>query len=74
MGLFLLSLLSTPLALLAPLPLKIVVDSVIGSEPLPGFLLTLLPGAVLGIVGGLYNFIREATRAAREAQSEDSEG
>jgi ATP-binding cassette subfamily B protein len=34
-GLFLLSLLSTPLALLAPLPIKIVVDSVIGSHPLP---------------------------------------
>jgi len=33
--LFLLSLLSTPLALLTPLPLKIVVDSVIGSQPMP---------------------------------------
>src|SRR5215813_3585040 len=33
--LFLLSLLSTPLALLTPLPLKIVVDSVVGSQPMP---------------------------------------
>jgi ATP-binding cassette, subfamily B, bacterial len=44
-GLFLLSLLSTPLALLTPLPLKIVVDSVIGSRPLPGFLDSLVPDA-----------------------------
>lgn len=35
LALFLLSLLSTPLALLTPLPLKIVVDSVIGSQPMP---------------------------------------
>jgi len=36
--LFLLGLLSAPLALLTPLPLKIAVDSAIGSRPLPGFL------------------------------------
>ena len=42
-GVFLVSLLSTPLALLTPLALKIVVDSVIGSHPLPGFLDPLLP-------------------------------
>jgi ATP-binding cassette, subfamily B, bacterial len=36
-GLFLLSLLSIPLALLTPLPLKLVVDSVIGTHPLPSF-------------------------------------
>jgi ATP-binding cassette subfamily B protein len=36
-GLFLLSLLSVPLALLTPLPLKLVVDSVIGTHPLPSF-------------------------------------
>ncbi len=34
-GIFLLSLLSSPLSLLTPLPLKIAVDSVIGSHPLP---------------------------------------
>src|SRR2546427_8489453 len=34
-ALFLLSLLSSPLALLMPLPLKIAVDSVIGSPSLP---------------------------------------
>jgi ATP-binding cassette, subfamily B, bacterial len=37
-GLFLLGLLAAPLALLAPIPLRIVVDCVIGTAPLPGFL------------------------------------
>jgi ATP-binding cassette, subfamily B, bacterial len=37
-GIFLLSLLSVPLALLTPVPLKLAVDSVIGSQPLPKFL------------------------------------
>src|SRR5512144_3237911 len=35
-GLFALGLLTTPLALLVPVPLKIVVDSVLGTRPLPG--------------------------------------
>lgn len=43
LGIFFLSLLSTPLALLLPLPLKIVIDNVIGSRPLPGFLVPLVP-------------------------------
>jgi ATP-binding cassette subfamily B protein len=34
-GLFALSLAATPIALLTPLPIKIVVDSVVGSRPLP---------------------------------------
>jgi len=34
-GLFLLGLLATPLALLVPLPLKIALDSGLGSKPLP---------------------------------------
>ena len=42
-GIFLLGLLATPLMLLAPLPLKIAVDSVVGSSPLPGFLEPLVP-------------------------------
>ena len=41
----LLSLLATPLALLAPVPLKIAVDCVIGARPLPPVVRTLLPGA-----------------------------
>jgi len=40
---FCLGLLSSPLALLTPLPLKIVVDSVIGSRPLPHLLNRLVP-------------------------------
>src|SRR6058998_3364786 len=38
LGILLLSLLSPPLALLTPLPLKIVLDNIIGTEPLPRFL------------------------------------
>lgn len=37
-GIFLLSLAAVPLTLLTPLPLKIAVDSVIGSKPLPPYL------------------------------------
>jgi ATP-binding cassette subfamily B protein len=42
-GIFVLELLAAPLALLLPLPLKIVVDSGIGSDPLPGFIQPLIP-------------------------------
>src|SRR6266516_5261003 len=46
-GLFLLSLLASPLALLTPLPLKMAVDSVVGSpQQIPGPLAALLPAAV----------------------------
>src|SRR5437899_12302283 len=45
-GLFLLSLLASPLALLTPLPLKIAVDSVIGSRPLPGVIAPFVPGGI----------------------------
>jgi ATP-binding cassette subfamily B protein len=44
-AILLLDLLATPLALLTPLPLKIAVDSVMGSEPLPGFVSGLVPAA-----------------------------
>ena len=44
-ALTLLSILATPLALLLPVPLKIAVDSVIGSEPAPAMLDGLLPAA-----------------------------
>jgi ATP-binding cassette subfamily B protein len=43
-GLLALSLLSTPIALLQPLPLKLAVDSVIGTEPLPRILHAIVPG------------------------------
>jgi len=42
-ALFLLSLLASPLALLMPLPLKIAVDSGLGSHPLPRLVLALWP-------------------------------
>jgi ATP-binding cassette subfamily B protein len=42
--LFALSVLATPLALLLPVPLKIAVDSALGSHPLPGFLDWMVPG------------------------------
>ncbi len=45
-GIFLLRLLSSPLGLLGPLPLKIAVDSAIGDHPLPRFLEPLLPAGV----------------------------
>src|SRR5262249_44498373 len=45
LGIFLLDLLSTPLGLLSPLPMKIAVDSAIGNRPLPSFL-NVLPVAV----------------------------
>jgi ATP-binding cassette, subfamily B, bacterial len=42
-GLLLVTLLSMPLSLLMPLPLKVAVDSVIGSHPLPPFLQAAIP-------------------------------
>ena len=45
-GTFLLDLLLTPLTLLTPLPLKIAVDSVIGSQPLPSFFNAWVPSVV----------------------------
>src|SRR5690348_14398274 len=45
-GLFALSLLSSVFVLLTPLPLKIAVDSVVGSHPLPGFLAAIVPAPV----------------------------
>jgi ATP-binding cassette subfamily B protein len=45
-GLFVLSLLSSVFALLTPLPLAIAVDSVVGSQPLPGFIAAFVPAGV----------------------------
>lgn len=68
-GVFALDLLSTPLALLAPVPLAIAVDSVIGSKPLPGPLAAILPDAVaessvalLAVVAGLLALIAFLTQ------------
>jgi ATP-binding cassette subfamily B protein len=45
LGIFLVDILATPLALLVPIPLKIVVDSVLGEELLPDFVYALFPAA-----------------------------
>ncbi|HSR34435.1 MAG TPA: ABC transporter ATP-binding protein [Anaerolineae bacterium] len=45
LGIFLLGLLATPLSLLAPIPLAIAVDSVIGAESPPGLVDSLLPAS-----------------------------
>src|SRR2546421_12070202 len=52
-GLFGIGLLASPLALLDPVPLKIVFDSVLGSHPLPAYVRAVLPSAVLGSARGL---------------------
>jgi ATP-binding cassette subfamily B protein len=57
-AIFLVGLLSSPLALLTPLPVKIAVDSVLGSVPMPGVLDSLVPdnasdSATLVVVVGL---------------------
>ncbi len=51
LGMLALSLMSTPVALLTPLPLKIVVDSVLGDKPLPGFMQPVVPEFVTGSKG-----------------------
>jgi len=43
LAILLLSLLSTPIMLLSPLPLAIVVDSVLGDQPLPAIVQSLVP-------------------------------
>src|SRR5215470_16312914 len=50
---FIVSLLSIPFVLLTPLPLKIAVDSVIGTKPAPAGLAWLLPQPVLEAHGSL---------------------
>src|SRR6266542_1890805 len=47
-GVLLISLLATPLVLLLPIPLKVAVDSVLGSRPLPGYLAWLVPDFLSG--------------------------
>src|SRR5262249_9699462 len=52
-ALFLLGLLSAPIALLMPVPLKVAIDSVVGSEPLAPALRRILPTAMVGSPGGV---------------------
>lgn len=46
-GIFLVGLLSAPLTLLTPLPLKLAVDNVLGSDSLPAFLTRIFPASFL---------------------------
>lgn len=55
-GYFLLGLLEIPLALLLPLPIKIEVDSVLGSHPLPWFIALLIPAGSQGSITFLLIF------------------
>ena len=68
-GLFLLSLLAPPLALLTPLPLKIAFDSVLDTHPLPPFLEAVVPesltrsdAGLIGLVVGLLIFVALLTQ------------
>jgi ATP-binding cassette subfamily B protein len=53
----LLSLVATPLALLAPLPLKVAVDNVIGTRPLPRWASAVLPGGADASEGAVLLFV-----------------
>ncbi len=55
--LLLIHLLAIPLKLLMPVPLKIAVDNVLGSQPLPDILRAVLPDAATGSATGLLVFI-----------------
>lgn len=52
-GLMLLGLLASPIALLTPVPLKIAVDNVLGAQPLPDALAIVFPDALAGSRSGL---------------------
>jgi ATP-binding cassette subfamily B protein len=56
-GALLLNLATAPLALLTPLPMKLAVDSVIGSQPMPGFVRMLAPRAVQSSNGAMLVFL-----------------
>jgi ATP-binding cassette, subfamily B, bacterial len=55
-GIFALGLVAAPLALLTPVPIKIIVDNVIGSEPLPTLLTQFLPAGITESTISLLNF------------------
>lgn len=75
-GIFLLDLLKGSVVLLAPIPLKIAVDSVVGSQPLPAFLDAVVPAvvkssdaAILLFAAGLMLFISVLAKAQGLATS-----
>ena len=75
-ALVLLSLVATPLGLLTPVPIKIAIDSVLGSEPLPGFIDGLVPDriarsetALIILAASLVIFIALLTQLQKVAAS-----
>jgi ATP-binding cassette, subfamily B, bacterial len=56
LGVLLVDLLASPLGLLAPLPLKIVVDNAIGGHPLPRLWGAILPDAITASRSGILGF------------------
>lgn len=56
LGVFVLGLLSTPLALLGPVPLKIAVDSVLGTDPVPAILQPIVPAGAQDSMSSLLVF------------------
>lgn len=67
-SIMMIDLLSAPIVLLTPLPLKIVVDSIVGTEPLPAFLSAIVPDSwaspsqLLGLAVGLFLFTAVLTQ------------
>jgi ATP-binding cassette, subfamily B, bacterial len=61
LGILFVTLMSIPLSLLTPLPLKIAVDSVIGSHPLPTFVQEVLSNALARSSDGILIFIIVST-------------
>jgi ATP-binding cassette, subfamily B, bacterial len=75
-GVFLVSILAVPLALLTPVPLKLAVDNVIGHHPLPGFLSAVVPdgiqrsnGALLVLVSLMFAAVAALTQVQELLQT-----
>src|SRR5438046_9836633 len=67
--LFCIGVLASPIALLNPVPLKIVVDSVLGTRPLPPAVRALLPETMAGSPGALLAAARsEERRVGKECR------
>src|ERR1041385_2294273 len=52
-GLFAIGLLASPIALLNPVPLKIAVDSALGTHPLPAYIRVFVPAVAIGSPAGV---------------------
>ncbi len=74
-GGFVVAILATPLTLLTPLPLKLMVDSVLGDHPLPGFVAAVVPdaiehgGSLLVFVAGMFAGVAVASQLQELVQT-----